>query len=255
MIGLAGVSLVVDGQTLLRSVSCTLAPRDVLCIVGGSGSGKSLLLSLLLKEYDPTTGSVDVDGIDLRILPPPILQLYRQRLGVCFQDARLLPQLSVGENIALPEVLRGQTEEDANETARRLLRSMGIKDLATARIHELSPGQQRLISIARAFIGNPSIILLDEPTCNLDDEEKKVFHALLKSAKKNGTSVLILTRDSSLAEEIGSKTLHLTGGVLQGSSAGRVHTADEEDFIPSVSKGTLPSSKGGHSVKITAING
>lgn len=211
MLGCIGVSLTIKGTPVLTGVSFALQPGGCVVIEGPSGSGKTQLVRLLLREMDPTGGAIEVDGVNLKLLPPQVLQLYRQRVGTVFQDALFLPSLTIAENVALPAVLRTHDERSADAAARNMLTTLGIADIADATLTNVPAGALRLACIARALCGNPSIVICDEPFAALDDAQRERVLAALQAAHDKGTSVLILTQHAAQAATLGGTTVRLQG--------------------------------------------
>lgn len=243
MLGCISMSYSAGGKTILNGVSLSIAPNECVVIEGPSGSGKSLLLKLLLRDLDPTQGSVEVDAVDLKMLPPGVLQLYRQRLGVVFQEPRLLMHLTLLENVALPALLRGEENAEAMRKAGEQLSRFGLAESADKKPDSLAPGIQRLASIARALSGSPPILLLDEPLLGLDPAESQAALGALGAANQGGASLLILTQDASQFAGLGGRKLTLgPQGLFSGSMPA----------MPSPASSMTPSD-GGDKVAITAI--
>lgn len=210
MIGFSNVSLRV-GSSQLLGLTWALSPGETLAIVGGSGSGKTLILSLLLGEMKPSQGTVEVDGVSMRLLPPMVLQLYRQRVGVLFQEPRLLAHLSLLENVSLPMELRGVPRRTALQAAMDMLATAGMQSLASSLPGAVPPGMQRMAALLRSLIGQPGIVIADEPFALLDDQQRATAMHLLSAYRSPQRSLLILTNDERIAEDLDARVLRLGG--------------------------------------------
>ncbi|HET6173786.1 MAG TPA: ATP-binding cassette domain-containing protein [Gaiellales bacterium] len=193
----AGVTYGFGSQTIvaLRPTDCAVLERQQIAVAGPSGSGKSSLMHLLSGLQDPSTGSVTWPAIgDRRALRPgPI--------GIVFQGPSLLPPLTVGENVALPLQLMGESQGAATATALELLALVGLAELADRIPDELSGGQAQRVAIARALVTGPRLILADEPTSQLDRANSDlVIDVLLDCADATGAAVVVTTHDASIAE-------------------------------------------------------
>lgn len=237
MLAFVGVSLNVHGAPVLQNFSCALSPGECIVVQGKSGAGKSALLSLLLREFDPSEGAVEVDGVDMRMLPAGVLQLYRQRLGVAFEEPNLLGMRTVLENVMLPAELRGVLPNEAAQQGLSALTRLGIRDLAPRFPETLSAGKKRLVSLARAFCGSPQILLLDEPTAHLDRSDRTLLLSACAEAKRAGTSVLIVTSDGADCAPVADRTLAISS---------------ETSEMPALRPSATP---GATTVKVTAISG
>jgi lipoprotein-releasing system ATP-binding protein len=191
------------GTTLevLRGVSADI-PEGALCaIVGASGAGKSTLLHILGALDRPTSGQVRIDGQDLFSLPDAELAAFRNtRLGFVFQFHHLLPEFTAVENVMMPALIAGAAPADAETAARQLLERVGVAHRAAARPAELSGGEQQRVAVARALVNAPRVLLADEPSGNLDEENAAALQELLWSlARERSQTVIIVTHDMTLA--------------------------------------------------------
>ena len=191
-----------DGGRLhvLRDVSFAVARGEFAAIVGPSGSGKSTLMHLLGCLDSPSAGSYCLDGRDVSGLSPAELcRVRRERIGFVFQGYQLLPRLSAAENAAFPLLLRGVPERRRLALAREALARVGLGDRADHRPHQLSGGQQQRVAIARALMGDPALLLADEPTGALDERSRADVLALLARLHREGRTVVLITHDSAVA--------------------------------------------------------
>ncbi len=187
--------------TILDGVSLEIPPKQVLAIMGPSGSGKSTLLGLIAGLDRPTSGSIQLDGVDITDLGESDMARYRrEKIGYIFQSFHLIPTLTAVENVAVPLELRG--DADAADRAARLLHEVGLKDRLTHYPVQLSGGEQQRVALARAFACQPSILLADEPTGNLDSATgRQVIDLLLGLNRDHGSTLVLVTHDPDLASQ------------------------------------------------------
>ncbi|WP_119418323.1 cell division ATP-binding protein FtsE [Desertibaculum subflavum] len=202
------------GPEVLRDVSFELPPGSFHFLTGPSGAGKSTLLKLLYLAERPTRGMISLLGEDPTLLPRRRLPVLRRRIGVVFQDFRLLPHLTALENVALPLRIAGGREEEIVAHVRELLTWVGLGDRMEARPPTLSGGEQQRVAIARAVIGRPSLLLADEPTGNVDAEMGLRLLRLFVELNKLGTTVLVATHDRALIRSAERPVLRLDHGEL-----------------------------------------
>lgn len=202
------------GPDILHDVSFDLRPDSFYFLTGPSGAGKTTLLRLLYLSLRPTRGSATVFGHDISKAPRARLPELRRKIGVVFQDFRLLEHLSVFDNVALPLRIAGVREDDVRRDVAELLTWVGLKDHVSVPTPTLSGGQQQLVAIARAVIGRPKLILADEPTGNVDGRVAARLIHLFQELNKLGATVVIATHNESLAERFGYRRFNVDGGRL-----------------------------------------
>lgn len=202
------------GPEVLRDISFELPPGSFHFLTGPSGAGKSTLLKLLYLAERPSRGMISLLGEDLALVPRHRLPILRRRIGVVFQDFRLLPHLTALENVALPLRIAGAKEDEIEAHARELLTWVGLGDRILARPPTLSGGEQQRVAIARAVIGRPSLLLADEPTGNVDSEMGLRLLRLFVELNKLGTTVLVATHDRALIRSAERPVLRLDRGEL-----------------------------------------
>ncbi|MBX9881520.1 MAG: cell division ATP-binding protein FtsE [Sphingomonas sp.] len=203
------------GEETLSDISFTLSRGAFYFLTGASGAGKTSLLKLLYLAQRPTRGAIRLFDEDLARLPRARLPGFRRRIGVVFQDFRLLPHLSAFDNIALPLRVAGVPEADIAAPVTEMLAWVGLAERASARPPTLSGGEQQRVAIARAVIGRPDILVADEPTGNVDpDMAERLLH-LFDSLNRLGTTVVVATHDFQLLGRIqGAHMMRLERGRL-----------------------------------------
>ncbi len=203
------------GPEILHGVSFTLAPGSFHFLVGSSGAGKSSLLRLMYLALRPVTGRVNLFGRDVETLGRQDLPLLRRRIGVVFQDFRLLPQLTALDNVALPLRIAGMREAKLRSHVAELLSWVGLADHLNALPATLSGGQQQRVAIARAVIARPSLLLADEPTGNVDDTIGVRLMYLFEELNKMGTTVVIATHNERLVGRFHHRQLRIEDGAVR----------------------------------------
>ena len=208
----------------LCDVSFELEQGEFLFLAGHSGAGKSTLLKLVSMAERPTEGDVRVAGFSSTTLRRGELPRLRRHLGIIFQDYRLLPDRSVEANVAFALEVTGASRATIGPKVARLLTQVGLASKGTAMPHELSGGEQQRVAIARALVNDPSVLLADEPTGNLDDRATRGVFQLLRDINASGTAVIMATHDVSLIEWSGLRFLELDKGALvfDGTDATRL---------------------------------
>ena len=190
------------GTETLSDVSFSLAAGAFYFLTGPSGAGKSSLLRLIYLAQRPSRGVIRMFGEDVVTLPRQRVPGFRRRIGVVFQDFRLVPHLSAYENIALPLRVNGVSEADIDTPVREMLDWVGLSSRANARPATLSGGEQQRVAIARAVIGRPEILVADEPTGNVDPEMAERLLYLFEALNKLGTTILVATHDLHLVPRV-----------------------------------------------------
>lgn len=207
-----------NGVEAIRNVSLTIADGEFCFIVGRSGSGKSTLVRLLTKELEPTEGEIIVNELALQHMKRRHVPKYRRRLGVVFQDFRLLEDRSVYENIGFAELIAGKSTPEIRADVAEMLERVGLSDKHDAYPRELSGGEQQRTAIARALINRPEILIADEPTGNLDHENAVSIMKLLESIHEQGTTVIVITHDLELVRMMNKRTVHMADGEIISDS-------------------------------------
>lgn len=204
-----------DDSFALKDVSFSIAPGEFVLLTGPSGSGKTTIMRLVTKEYIPSEGEIIFDNVPLSEIKKSKIHLHRRRIGVVFQDYKLLPELNVWENIALALYIINKNQAEIESRVTDLLRLVNLVDKAYLFPSQLSGGEAQRVSIARALATGPSVIFADEPTGNLDPETSTTIARLLKKINELGTTVLLATHDQSVLHTIpDARRLELNKGQL-----------------------------------------
>jgi len=211
----------------LRNVSCEVDKGEFVFLTGPSGSGKSTLLKLLSFVERPTDGEVKISGYSSVTIKSRDIPMLRRRLGIVFQDFRLLPDRTIEANVAFALEVTGVPTANIGPRVARLLTQVGLASKATSLPHELSGGELQRVAIARALANDPFVLLADEPTGNLDERATRGVFQLLRDINASGTAVIMATHDLSLIEWSGLRYIELDHGslVYDGTDASRF-TAD-----------------------------
>ncbi len=200
------------GHHALAGVTLTVHPRQFCFVAGSSGAGKSTLLKLIIREIRPSAGQILVNGRNLESLTSRQMPSFRRRVGVVFQDFRLIPSRTIYENVALVLTIQGVPAKERKRRAFEALRWVGLQVRMSSFPEQLSGGEQQRVAIARALINRPVILLADEPTGNLDPELAREILTLFKEVNASGTTVLVATHDKHLITEFGGRVIILAKG-------------------------------------------
>ena len=208
------VSKMYRGQArpAVHNVTLDVQAGEFVFLVGASGSGKSSLLRLILKEERPTNGSVHVLGQDLKKIPARKIPIFRRSLGVVFQDFRLLPQKTVFDNVAFTLQVIGRSSGFIHEAVPDVLQTVGLASKADNFPHELSGGEQQRVAIARAAVNKPAILVADEPTGNLDPATSAGIMNVLSRINASGTTVLMATHDAGIVNQMQRRVVEISHG-------------------------------------------
>lgn len=202
------------GVEALSDVSICIHKGEFVFVVGKSGSGKSTFIKLLLKELNPTEGRIFVGGRQVTNLKRKQVSLYRRKIGVVFQDFRLLKNKTVFENVAFAQEIIGMTKRDIARNVPIMLEMVGLKGKEKMYPHELSGGEQQRVAIARALVNRPSILLADEPTGNLDPKNSWEIMKLLEQINENGTTVLVVTHNREIVNAMQKRVVTMKKGII-----------------------------------------
>jgi cell division transport system ATP-binding protein len=205
---------------VLDEVTLSVAPKEFVAIVGHSGAGKTTLLKLLLAEERPTQGNVFFESIDVNDLPSSALHHYRRRIGMVFQDFRLIPNKTSYENIAFAMEAAGRSDDEIASDVPYILELVNLADKARHFPDQLSGGEQQRIAIGRAIVNQPDLIIADEPTGNLDPINTYEVVEILKKINELGTTIVITTHNKGIVDSIGKRVVTIDRGKVVRDDAG-----------------------------------
>ena len=206
-----------NGVTGLANLDLEIDKGEFVFVIGQTASGKSTLIKLLYREERPTSGSVVVGGIDVAKLRNSKIYKLRRKLGVVFQDFKLLPKLTVYENVAFGLETLGLKNDDIRPKVNKALERVGLKDRARSFPNQLSGGEQQRVCIARAIVNAPKLLICDEPTGNLDPETSKEIMDVISSINKElGTTVVMATHDKDIVNRMKKRVVVIENGVKVG---------------------------------------
>jgi cell division transport system ATP-binding protein len=208
-----------DGEPALSRISLHIEPNEFVILVGTSGAGKSTLLKLLTREEKPTSGKIVVGGIDYDTLKDKHVPLLRRKIGVVFQDFKLLPQRTVFENIAFALEIAGMTNREIKTTVPKVIELVGLKGKESNYPRELSGGERQRVAIARAVVRQPKILIADEPTGNLDPKHSWDIVRLLEKINRYGTTVLLTTHNVEIVNKLKRRVITLDHGKISSDQA------------------------------------
>ena len=202
------------GNHALNGVSLHIDKGEFVFIVGDSGSGKSTLIKLLLKELEPTSGTIKVNGINLNKMKQRAIPKYRRKIGVVFQDFRLLKDRNVYENIAFAQRVVITPTKNIRKNVPAMLSLVGLAEKYKSYPKQLSGGEQQRVALARALVNKPTILLADEPTGNLDPKNSKEIMKLLETINERGTTVVVVTHNQEIVDQMKKRVIAMHRGVI-----------------------------------------
>ena len=202
-------------RAVLTNISFTLAKGEFVYVTGTSGAGKSTLLRLLYGAERPSSGTISLNGIDVSRCNSFALAQLRRKLGLVFQDFKLLPQRNIFDNVALPLEIQGKGQGEISKRVLQSLNYVGLEHKMRTLPQQLSTGEQQRVAIARALVVDPLLLLADEPTGNIDPEHTAGILELFKGANARGTTILMATHHYSILRRTPRRTLHLVDGRLE----------------------------------------
>ncbi len=215
------------GSVGLDQATFSVDRGEFVFLVGSTGSGKSTLMRLLIKEIDPSEGTIRVAGRDLADITHKRIPYYRRNLGVVFQDFKLLPNRTVHDNVAYALQVTGRSRREIRDKVPDILRLTGLSTKLHNFPDQLSGGEQQRVSIARAFVNHPPLLLADEPTGNLDPETSIDIMRLLYRINRAGTTVLVATHDQAMVDKMRRRVLELSRGRIVRDEATGLYSRDE----------------------------
>lgn len=202
------------GAPALNGITLHINKGEFVFIVGDSGSGKSTMIKLLLRELTPTSGSINVMGYDLGRIRHRKIPKFRRNLGIVFQDFRLLKDRNVYENVAFAQRIIQVSGKDIKRNVPSILATVGLAGKYKAKPRQLSGGEQQRVALARALVNRPSILLADEPTGNLDPKNSWEIMKLLEQINENGTTVLVVTHNREIVNAMQKRVVTMKKGVI-----------------------------------------
>lgn len=217
-----------NGTTALAGVNLKIKKKDFVFIIGNTASGKSTLIKLLYREEKPTKGNVSVGGINVAKLRNSRIYKLRRKIGIVFQDYKLLPKLTVYENVAYPLESYGLSGKEIRPKVLAALEQVGLSHKTRSFPSELSGGEQQRVCIARAIANSPKLLLCDEPTGNLDPKtSKEIMDVIENINKKLGTTVVMATHDKDIVNRMKKRVIVIKDGLLDGDYLKGSYKVDE----------------------------
>ncbi|NLA83208.1 MAG: cell division ATP-binding protein FtsE [Clostridiales bacterium] len=215
MIQFKNVSMSYDNVThALRNVNLTINSGEFVFVVGPSGAGKSTLIKLLLKEIEPTEGKLYVNNVDLSGIKPKEIPFYRRGIGVVFQDFRLLPDRTVYENVAFAMEIVEATRKEIRRQVPAILGMVGLSSKANSYPNQISGGEQQRTALARTLVNNPSILIADEPTGNLDIRTAREIMKIINLIHRRGTTVIMATHARDIVDSMQKRVVTFDKGCI-----------------------------------------
>jgi len=227
-----------NGEIGLAGVDLTIEKGEFAFVVGTSGSGKTSLIRLLLKESVLTSGQILVDGVDISTITRRQLPSYRRKMGVVFQDFRLLDNKTVFENVAFAMQIVEASNREIRRTVPQVLGLVGLAKKAKAYPNQLSGGEKQRTALARAIVNRPPLLIADEPTGNLDPDTAWEIMTLLEDINTYGTTVLVATHAHDIVDDMQKRVIALKNGLLIGDAenSGYMHPADHQDILADITR-------------------
>ena len=205
-----------NGVNALCDVNLTISKGEFVFVVGESGSGKSTLIKLLYRQEKPTSGEVFVGGINVAKLRNGKVYKLRRKLGIVFQDYKLLPKKTVYENVAFALEVYGLKKDEVRRRTLKSIEQVGLKDKLRSYPNELSGGEQQRVSIARAIVNEPKVLICDEPTGNLDDRNANEVMKVIENINKElGTTIIMATHSATIVNKMKKRVIEIVKGVVE----------------------------------------
>ena len=227
------------GIPALNDVSLNIEEGEFVFIVGDSGSGKSTLIKLLLKELDPTSGTITIDGRKLNKIKRRQIPKFRRNIGVVFQDFRLLKDRNIYDNVAFAQKVIGESNRSIKKNVPTMLSLVGLAAKYRSYPKQLSGGEQQRVAIARALVNKPKILLADEPTGNLDSNNAWEIMKLMVEINEQGTTVVVVTHNLEIVKAMNKRVITMQKGVVVEDSGedkdySRTASVEEDDLFDGV---------------------
>ncbi len=218
-----------EGIPALNDVSLHISEGEFVFVVGDSGSGKSTLMKLLLKELEPTSGTITINDVNLRKIPHRKIPYFRRNIGCVFQDFRLLKDRNVYDNVAFAQRVVGASNRSIRQKVPMMLSVVGLAAKYRSFPRQLSGGEQQRVAIARALVNNPRILLADEPTGNLDNNNAWEIMNLLEMINSRGTTVVVVTHNMEIVRAMGKRVITIQKGNVISDSLNDVMGGDDHE--------------------------
>jgi cell division transport system ATP-binding protein len=232
MIVFENVSKMYDGDVVgMQDATFHIEKGEFVFLVGPSGSGKSTLIKLVLRQLEPQQGRILVAGRNLQTLRQSKVPLLRRNIGCVFQDFKLLPNKTVYENVAYALEVVGEHRRSVRRKVPEILNLVGLSEKMNSLPHEISGGEQQRVSVARAFVNHPPLLLADEPTGNIDPDTSTGIMQLLLRINRTGTTVVIATHDRDMVDRMRKRVIALDGGRLVRDERRGVYDAVDDDGV------------------------
>lgn len=219
-----------NGTLALQNVSFRIRKGEFVFFIGQSGSGKTTLIKLLLREIEPSQGEVFVNGFNLSSLEREEIPYLRRSLGVVFQDFRLLPNKTAYENVAFAMQITEALPREIRRQVPMALALVGLSRRANAYPNELSGGEQQRVSLARALVNSPALLIADEPTGNLDPETSLEIMGLLDEINRRGTTLIVATHEKSIVDSMKKRVITIDRGLVVRDQQKGLYTDEDKDF-------------------------
>ena len=203
-----------NGVGAINGISLHIERGEFVFVVGDSGSGKSTLIKLLLKELEPTSGMIRVNGVNLGRMKKRAIPKYRRKIGCVFQDFRLLKDRNVYENVAFAQRVVVTPIKEIKKNVPAMLSLVGLAEKCKSFPRQLSGGEQQRVALARALVNSPDILLADEPTGNLDPKTSREIMKLLEEINARGTTVLVVTHDQAIVNTTKKRVIRMQKGII-----------------------------------------
>ena len=213
-----------NGVAAINGINLHIERGEFVFVVGDSGSGKSTLIKLLLKELEPTSGVIRVNGVNLGRMKKRAIPKYRRKIGCVFQDFRLLKDSNVYENVAFAQRVVVTPTREIKKNVPAMLSLVGLAEKYKSYPRQLSGGEQQRVALARALVNSPDILLADEPTGNLDPKTSREIMKLLEEINARGTTVLVVTHDQAIVNTLKKRVIRMQKGII-------VEDAKESGYI------------------------
>ncbi len=201
-----------NGVTAIHNLDLSIKKGEFVFIIGATGCGKSTLIKMLYREERPTSGQILVGGLDVAKIRNRKIYKIRRKLGVVFQDFKLLPKLTVYENVAFALEIFGLPKSEIYNKVVKVLELVGLKNKAKQYPTQLSGGEQQRVAIARAIVNGPKILICDEPTGNLDEKTSMEIMTVLEAINKLGTTIIMVTHDTEIVDKMKKRVIELDSG-------------------------------------------